>query len=160
MQPLEFQSKVGAAAMRRGAKRNPVEVLVRLWEDDYGASKEALFARWRTAVEADSNLLEAVLLSAFTNIVSAIERNNKRPVVRPRQEVKAARSAAAAVLSAAVREVVLMDLEMPNGKKLRECTFSEVGQFGSWFKLLACKGKPSEIVGKVLTEDDLRKIGR
>lgn len=57
-----------------------------------------------------------------------------------------------------IRNIVLMDLEMPNGKKLRDCTGSDCTKFGGWLTLVGQKVGPRSLVGRKLTEDDLRNL--
>ena len=54
--------------------------------------------------------------------------------------------------------VILMNLPMPNGKLLRDCTFAESSKFGGWFVTIAKYGKPTEKIGKKLTETDLQNL--
>jgi hypothetical protein len=65
-----------------------------------------------------------------------------------------------AILHEAVRDVptLVLDLPMPNGKKLGECTFREVGLLGAAFKKLASHGKPTQLVNAVLTNTQVKKI--
>jgi hypothetical protein len=57
-----------------------------------------------------------------------------------------------------VRNMVLMDLVLPTGKKLRESTFADCAKAGGWFSEIAKHGKPNQAVDKKLTEDDLQNI--
>lgn len=50
---------------------------------------------------------------------------------------------------------VLMDLMLSNNKQLKTATFGECAQEGGWFREIAKQGRPMEIVGKKLTENDL-----
>lgn len=138
-----------------------MQVLVDLVESDPTADNDRLFKSWWPIVQDDEDLLLAVARHAFTNMASALDRDRRKSTRkrRPEHHVQAERVAVAKI-SERVRNIVLMELTLPNGKKLRQASFKECSAAGGWFKLLACKGKPSEIVGKVLTEDDLRKIGR
>lgn len=54
-----------------------------------------------------------------------------------------------------IRQTILLGLEMPNGKVLRDCTFREVKGFGGGFTKLATMGKPTQKVG-ILSEDRVR----
>lgn len=137
-----------------------MQVLVDLIDGDPTADNNRLFRKWWEAVQADDELLDAVALHAFTNMVSALDRDRKKPAkpaVQSARQVKALR-AEVAKITERVRNLVLMDLTLPNGKKLRNSTFKECSLAGGWFKLLACKGKPSQIVGKVLSEADLHAL--
>ena len=54
--------------------------------------------------------------------------------------------------------IVLMNLPMPNGKNLRDCTGSECAKFGGWFASIAKVLKPNEKVGSHLSEQDLKNL--
>lgn len=59
-------------------------------------------------------------------------------------------------------KLVLLDMVLPNGKKLRHATGSDckafAPKFGIWFGNIARKLKPGDVVGKVLTEKEVREI--
>jgi hypothetical protein len=96
---------------------------------------------------------------AFTNLLTSLDRDKRAAVARQRGKREAAKAREAiARLTSRIRNVVLMDLVLPNGKKLRNATFSECSAAGGWFKLVATKGKLSQIVGEVLSEQDLKEI--
>lgn len=54
--------------------------------------------------------------------------------------------------------MVLLDLVMPNGKMLRNCTGKEVAKSGEIFARIAGQIKPNEVVGDVLSEAQVRKL--
>jgi response regulator RpfG family c-di-GMP phosphodiesterase len=55
-------------------------------------------------------------------------------------------------------ERILLDLEMPNGKLLRDCTGRDCKRFGGWYQRFAEKVGPRKPVGDVLSEQDVRKL--
>ncbi|XUM19751.1 hypothetical protein ACRAVF_18980 [Bradyrhizobium oligotrophicum S58] len=57
-----------------------------------------------------------------------------------------------------IKKIVMLDLIMPNGKKLRECTFAEVARFGGMFTDIGKEGKPTQVIDKHLSEADLQSI--
>lgn len=151
-------SRTGAAASRRLAKKSPMQLLVDIIDGDPTADHRRLFRTWWDRIQSDDQFMEAVALHAFTNMFAALERDkNKSAPVKPKEAIEAERKAVAALVSQ-VRNVVLLDLKLPNGKKLRNSTFAECSAAGGWFKMVATKGKPSQVVGAVLTEDELRGI--
>jgi hypothetical protein len=54
--------------------------------------------------------------------------------------------------------LILMDLMLPNGKPLRDCTGDECAKAGGWFASIAGQVKPDDIVGKVLSEEQVRTL--
>jgi hypothetical protein len=157
MSYLQAFKQTGAATNRRTAKRNPYELIIQLREERPTDSWDALFDRWKKAVHADDALEDAVDRYAYANFTAQYDRDNTKP--RPRRSVAAEvaknRAEAIKATAKAIRDVVLMNLTLPNGKRLRDATFADCGRAGGWFKVLATKGKPSEVVGKKLTENDL-----
>lgn len=83
-------------------------------------------------------------------------------VVRKRQgstrETKFKRKIVAKKIIKERIHVILMNLPMPNGKLLRDCTGAECVKFGGWFATIAKNIKPTEKVGKKLTEIDLQNL--
>jgi hypothetical protein len=61
-------------------------------------------------------------------------------------------------IASTVRELILLAVITPNGKKLRDLTGRECGQAGGWFAKLAGKVKATQKVGTVLTEPELREL--
>jgi hypothetical protein len=61
-------------------------------------------------------------------------------------------------VASAVSNIVLMNLELPNGKALKDSTFSECAKAGGFFSKVAKMGKPNAIVGKTMDEAALRKV--
>lgn len=90
------------------------------------------------------------------------EEPPKRPAPEP--EAVAARVEAkekiAGEIKARVRNVVLLNLELPNGKTLRQSTGAECAKAGGFFAEVAKHVKATEVVDKHLTETDLQNIKR
>jgi hypothetical protein len=53
---------------------------------------------------------------------------------------------------------ILLDLIMPNGAPLRDCTGKDCSDFGGWFKKIADMVKPRQRVGSILSEDQVRAL--
>lgn len=155
-----LQIRTGAAAIRRASKANPLEVLVGIREDDPTASNTVQFKAWWKKIQADVDLLDAVGFYAFTNMASTLDRSTVT-VRKSKARAKATRRAEKRLVESLVQrvaKVAFLELTMPNGKKLRQCTFADCGAFGGFYKRLALKGKPSEIVGKKMTDEDIRSL--
>jgi hypothetical protein len=52
----------------------------------------------------------------------------------------------------------LMDHTLSNGKELRDASFGDCAKEGGWFLAISKCGKANEIVGKKLTETDLKNL--
>jgi len=57
-------------------------------------------------------------------------------------------------------ELALMDHLLPNGKLLRNASFGYLATLSGFFRDVSKLGKPNEIVGKKLTETDLRNLSQ
>jgi hypothetical protein len=59
-------------------------------------------------------------------------------------------------------QIILLDWVLPNGKALRDCTGRECkqmsGKVGSWLQKISDRVKPTELVGSILQESDVRKL--
>jgi hypothetical protein len=59
-------------------------------------------------------------------------------------------------------QIILLDLVLPNGKPLRDCTGRECkemsGTVGAWLQRIGKRVKAAEVVGNVLKEADVRKL--
>lgn len=153
--------RTGAAATRRTSKLNPMEILTNLRDKDPTESKERQFEKWRKIIEGNETLLEATLFHAFINYWSSLDRDHRAERRQPEQpEQKAQRAAEVALLVERAKNIVLLDLILPGGKKLRDATFADCAKAGSWYAKIAKRGRPNQIVGVVLSESDLQKIAR
>jgi hypothetical protein len=149
-----------------GAKRqswydNPREVLRRIVEKNPSWSRDRLFIEFKRIVEKKPTHLETIIEYWFSNNYhslierpDATERNRVR--VEKTEQLRAA-------LNEKIKEhakIVLLDMLMPNGKKLRECTGSECkilsSKIGAWLLRLSKQMKPNEFVGDVLTETQVK----
>jgi hypothetical protein len=54
-------------------------------------------------------------------------------------------------------QILQLNLEMPNGKKMRHCTGTEMGKFGKGYARIA-RRVGSKTVGSVLDESEVRKL--
>lgn len=171
-------SQTGAAAIRRSAVKSPLQLLISIAEADPTAGRERLFRTWlKQMMEADGadialdedGFLYACLRYTFTNHYATIEADARKaelqkqyqrtPVQRAQEQQKT--QAKVASLVKEIQSVVLMDLILPSGKRLGDATFAECAKAGGWYIKIAKKGKPGQIVGKVLQESDLRAaLGR
>lgn len=64
-------------------------------------------------------------------------------------------------LKARIREeaqIMLLDMALPNGKTLRDSTFGYCTRLGGGLSRIGAKGKPGQIVGKHLSETEVRKL--
>jgi len=161
----------GAAANRRTARKDPMELLVRLRTQNHNASFENILAKWKKAIHADDEYEEAVDMYCFRNLwteLDAAERRKQQKEAREAadraakargeptaEETRAAETNAAAD---AVRQTILWDFLMPNGKPLHACTFGYALTAGGIFTRIGKMGKKTEIIGNKLKREQIEKI--
>lgn len=61
-------------------------------------------------------------------------------------------------IKAKIREVLLLDLTLPNGKRLRDATGAECAKAGGFYTEVARHLKPTQVVDKHMNERDLREV--
>lgn len=87
-------------------------------------------------------------------------RGSSYNVAFQREESAKRAERAESALLAEIRPVILLDLELPNGKTLRQSTGAECAKAGGFFAEVAKHIKATEVVDKHLTETDLQNIKR
>lgn len=79
-------------------------------------------------------------------------------VRRTREETAARTAAAFNEMKAKIRSVVLLDLVLPTGKALRDSTGAECEKAGGFYAEIAKHLKPTQVVDRHLSENDLQNI--
>ncbi len=74
------------------------------------------------------------------------------PAQRAKREAEIAQAA-----EVAVQQIMLLNQEMPNGKRMRFCTGVEMGKFGKGYQLIA-KRCGTKMVGSAMNEDEVRQL--
>jgi len=148
----------------QGAKRqtwsgtSPRSLLLKLHEANPDISDENLAELMLDNVRADDDLLHPILIYWV--------RLNRRalgaPTPRRRTNKRSNRATIAATTAAIKSRVPMVFLEMmtPAGKKLADCTGKECLRFGGLFAAIGKAVKPTEKVGKVLSERDIAALWR
>ncbi len=163
----EQQKKTGAAASRRGWIINPFSIYRELRMDDRTASDAVLSKKWRAAVNNNPDLFDAVIEYARVLFEATWQRDQIKPKYKPQsfpkniqreKEIIAKEKEIITKVVEKAKNIIRMELIMPNGKKLKDCTFKECSAMGGWLKVLATKGMPGEKVGDKLTEKDLQNL--
>lgn len=77
---------------------------------------------------------------------------------RAREESRTRTASAFAELKARVRDIILLDLTLPDGKVLRHATGAECSKAGGFYAEIAKHIKPQQVVDRHLSEGDLQNI--
>lgn len=148
-------SRVGASFLSKRSADNPRELLVKLFEDNPAASKDDLFKLFTDAIEDDPGYLRAVKWYFFVNMYEYATRP-ERPSGGPRSAAK--REATQQVTQAIIQQIVVLDLTMPNGKPMKECSGAEMLRFGARYQKIGERVGKTKNVGEVLSEDQVKAI--
>lgn len=153
-------TRVGADFIAKRSLVNPRELLLRIIEGaDDVSNKDALFMEFCEAIQDDPDYQRAVDWYFFVNFYDyEVTSRNKKPSPEERRRRQAAQETEVENIKRQITKVVLMNWAMPNGKMLRDCTFAECADAGGWLAKVAKQGKPNQIVGKILSEHDLRGL--
>lgn len=174
------------SARRRGATRearseaNPQaslkDLMLKSQDVRLRAERERIIAKWGEAVLADEDMNRIAVLSYGDTIYNRLlaadfplngngsastsgtketraEEKQKRVDEIKENIVKAAKAQV---------QIMLLDLELPNGKALRDCTGSECRKLSRrmspWLKKVADAVRPRQKVGDALDEAAVRKL--
>ncbi|MGY4614783.1 hypothetical protein ACVWZ4_000010 [Bradyrhizobium sp. USDA 4472] len=150
------EAAIGAAALTREASDNPFKMVYRLVDQHPGMDKNALFELFQVEIADSESFRRAVDLYFFTNAYSyATSARNHRPAQSRRGPGRVGMEERTEAIKA---QIIMLDLTMPNGKAMRDCTFQEMAMFGNRFTKLAAMGKKTELVGVKLTEEQVKAI--
>jgi hypothetical protein len=158
-------------------KLNLTALFERVLKNNPDGSRKEHFATFRDEVKAHPTAIDDIIADYFDRVYatrkiekigdshsvvfSAPERQRIEDVVarrEARESAKKDRDDRVQGLVAKVHQVVMLDLPMPNGKKLRHCTFAETKRFEGFFGKLSKHGKPTQTVGNELNEADIRNL--
>jgi hypothetical protein len=125
-------------------------LLMRLIREHPSASQKEIAPIYLAYVRNDSSLIDEAAMRVLDNDWASIHKAPKshRPIFSAAQ-LAAGRER--------LQTCVLLDLMMPNDKKLRDCTGTECGEFGGW--LIKIRDRVGAgIVGEILSEEETRGI--
>jgi len=155
----------GLAATKQTWRKNTVrEIVAEIVSANPKATEGQLRREFRNAVRNDEDYFLAVADYSFDAAFRALSVQRERQ--RPSAEDRAIRAAAAAANAAAhaktvkgiQEQLLLLNLEMPNGKRMRFCTGEEMTKFGTAYQRIAKKVGKTKMVGQVLGEKEVRAL--
>jgi len=166
--------KTGAALNRRTARKQPMELMARYRAADPVGSKERIISKWKKTVQEDDDYTSAVLDYAGQNMWTDLDKteredNDRKQRAERRAEIYAEEMAEGksraekeretiTAASEQVKKIVVLNWLMPNGKRLGDVTFGYCRKLEGFIGRIGKMGKPNEIVGKKLSNDQLMKI--
>jgi hypothetical protein len=150
-----------------GAKRqswkhdNPRDVLINIIDEHPSDAKESLLELFTQVVleKGRRGLLETIIEYWFANNLNSLLKSDstlKKEFSKGPQVSKVKEQIRERIKIAA--GIVLMDMILPNKKRLRDCSGAECAAVGGWLSIVATRMAPSAIVGKTFSEQDVRKM--
>jgi hypothetical protein len=149
------------ASFAKGLDENIYDTLREILDENPDAKTAKIKRLYVNAVINDPDLNRSFIEAFFVNVYASVTRERERAKERGRSKRggKASKQRRDEKRKTADKDLTraVFDFIMPNKKKLHDCTFREVGEFGARFTKLAEMGKPDEIVGEVLTKAQVKK---
>lgn len=160
MRPDTSQSEhIGSTGAKRQTwkKANPRELLKQIVEET--TSEDKAYDEFVAAIDGDRAMMEAIIEYWFANNYRSL---TYQPTYEPREATKRREQMAdraATIIKTRAEQMVLLEMTMPNGKTLAECTGKEVANFGTKFLALSKAVRPNEKIG-TLSEIEVRRFLR
>lgn len=156
-----------------GAKRTSVEEsdpfkeYINLFEMYPQASTAELLRRFTQLCLDEEDLNRATIAYTFANLEMRRKKYGygEKPVTRDRatttKRIAQRTSSIRETMKKHIRrkaEELLMEIIMPNGKRLADCSLKYCGEFGGWMSRIGAAGKANQLVRHVLNEEQLRDL--
>lgn len=136
------------------------ELLISLIEEEPKADLKRLTAMFIARAREDDEWMYTLADYGVGNTLNRVLAFRARARITPemRRKVTAQKTAERAMMVQKFKDqITLLNLEMPNGKRMRNCTGTEMALFGNAFRRIARKcGK--RLVGQVLNEKEVKKL--
>jgi len=147
----------GASFIAMASEHNPRDLVVELVKKNPEADRKQLFVTFREMLdESGDDYKRAVEWYFFVNMYDYLV-TSRRAVPDPVERAEA-RVQQRERIEAIKAQIVMLDLQMPNGKKMRDCTGAEMAKFGNRYQRIAERVGKGRLVGSVLDEDQVRAI--
>lgn len=147
------------AATRQSWQRESIRTTIaELRDANPQATEDRLIKLFAERMKEDDDLLNAAAEYAVINAVNSITRTSAaRQPAKP--EERAARAQQQTALVENIKgQIMMLNMEMPNGKRMRWCTGAEMVKFGGAFTKIGKKVGSAKTVGSVLDEKQVRQF--
>lgn len=155
------------AKVQSWRRANPRDLLKRVIEENQGHDRTALLKAFREEVMAEDgeDYLDSIIEYWFANNYHSLTVQPKPPTSASPTATKRRTEAVKSKITERIHkeaQMILLDMMLPNGKALRDCTGKEClrlsGKIGAWLKAVAAQVKPNQKVGAALSEKDVREM--
>lgn len=148
-----YRSAFAAQSWHRASVRSLLAALI---DEHPAATEQDLINKFASRAREDEEyLLAAIEYAVVQNLQTLQRRKIVDPVERKTQRADL-KKAADLVVENIKEQILLLNQEMPNGKRLRFCSGAEVAKFGAGYSKIAKKVGPTKLVGAVLSEPEVR----
>lgn len=152
---MELHS-TGASFVAAKEDNNPRDFVVEVIKKAPDATRKEQFEEFRALLADNSDEYQrAVDWYFFVNMHDYMTSNRSRPDPVQRAE---ARQQQSEVVERIKAQIIMLDLTMPNGKAMKDCTGAEMARFGNRYQQIAEKVGKAKTVGSVLNEDQVKAI--
>lgn len=146
----------GGPEIHRRHRLNPSEVLERIFERNPDGVFEDHLEAFLKKVKDNDGLLEPLAAYYARNAWSDFKRRARGPRTSD-PEREAEKRAEVEKNVRKIRLTIIGEIEMPNGKMVKECTGTEMKRFGgAWIRIGEAAGRKR--VGDVLSEQEMRAL--
>lgn len=140
----------------------PREILSSIKKKNPAADKEALIVLFREHLLSRERGARAALHSVIgfyvNHVYDSLFSASRAAGLAARRENRKRADAEAQAFIRRAHRIMLLDLVLPTGKRLRNSTKEEVEATGGWYAELGAKLKPGETVGRAWKEDQVRHV--
>lgn len=157
-------TQLGNLPQTRQTWRNkPIrELFAEIADANPNASEDTLRKLFRKEALVDGEYLDAIVDYAFDAAYRAYERQANAAPLTAHERAETATNRAAELQAHAERvqyikeQIILLNQEMPNGRRARHCTLDYMYRLGGAFRRVGKRGS-QKAVGSVYDEDAYRK---
>lgn len=138
------------------------ELLAEIIGTNKRADETTIRREFRERIKEDEDYFLAVADYAFDAAWRALTSQRTAPTAEDRaikaEQVATQAKEHARQVASIKDQILLLNLEMPNGKRMRYCTGAEMAEFGKAYAKIAKRVGSTKLVGSVLSEADVRKL--
>lgn len=153
---MELHAK-GASFIATASEHNPRDLVVEVVKASPELGAKEQFEEFRTQLrDVGDDYQRKVDWYFFVNMRDYLvnTRTRERDPVQRAEAIAQERDA----IEGAKAQIMLLNLTMPNGKTMRDCTGAEMAKFGNRYQRIAEKVGKAKTVGSVLSEDQVKTI--
>lgn len=154
---MELHS-TGASFIAGKSEHNPRDLVIEAIQMMPNAGRKEMFDKFRALLaDAGDEYHRAVEWYFFVNMHDYLttSRNHRDPIERAQDKAKQTE-----IVEIIKAQIIMLDLTMPNGKPMRDCTGAEMAKFGNRYQKIAERVGKAKTVGSVLNEDQVKTILR